>query len=250
MTPLGAVENKRGPGGVDFYVRPWKFQNLYCRRSKVQLVLTALVVFLRNKRMSDDNSCLNMFLGFFKIVFEDIVTPFATLAAAIFTAWLAFSTRALARSTQELATDTRESSRLEIKVPTWLELKKDFDSANFRQARRELAANLRNYNRLPAANKLGLRESIQERVMDFFEDLGTLYKEGLVHENLTQSAFGFYACRWWLVCHQFITDERNRRDDISLFEDFEFLASQLKHKNDKLDQNDIHMFLNDESNVR
>jgi hypothetical protein len=200
--------------------------------------------------MSDDHSCLTMLFEFLKILVEDIITPLATVAAAIFTAWLAFSTRALAKSTQELATDTKASTRLEIQVQTWLELKKDFDSVGFRQARSALATNLINYNRLAAANRTSLRDVIQERVMDFFEDLGTLHKQGLVHENLTQSAFGFYACRWWLCCNQFITDQRRQRDDDSLFEDFEFLASQSKHKNDKLDQNDIDTFLRDESTVR
>src|ERR1700678_65703 len=95
---------------------------------------------------------------------------------------LALATVALAVATFWLAIESKKASIRQIGVQTWLELKKQFDSAEFKKARVELA-------QLLLRNPPYQSGEVSEDVMNFFEDLGTLYRRGYIDEKLAESTF-------------------------------------------------------------
>src|SRR6266851_4281105 len=107
----------------------------------------------------------------------------ATLLLAIGTFWLAWITRRLEKAW------FRTSSE-QIGVNTWLVLQRRFDSREMKKARKVLSEQLQTYT----TAKHG---EISETVLDFFEDVGTTYREGYLNKKLAESAFSYYACRWW-----------------------------------------------------
>lgn len=172
-------------------------------------------------------------------------TEFWTLLAAIVlacaTVWLAYSTRTLARSTVKMANETREASVRQLGVQTWLHLAARFDSKEIRQARGRLAEKLENY--VPAKH-----DEITEEVLDVFEDIGVVYKLGLINEDMVDSSFSYYVSRWWEVARTYIFQERERNKDKDgeIFCDFEALASKMRRPDEKIDGLDLKKFLNDE----
>jgi len=124
------------------------------------------------------------------------------LATAISTSLLACGTFALAWLTRKLEKAWFTTSSHQIGVATWLELERRFDSEEMKRARKKLAQQLKAYT----AAKHG---KVSETVLDFFEDVGTTYKEGYLNRKLADSAFGFYACRWWEAAKAYVDHEQN-----------------------------------------
>jgi hypothetical protein len=89
---------------------------------------------------------------------------------------------------------------------------------------------------------------IKEAVMNFFEDLGLVFRRGYLNEHLIWSTFGFYAVGWWGNCAPYITRERGRKTDQSIFEDFEKLAARMSEidKGKGINPPDLAAFLTDE----
>jgi hypothetical protein len=81
-------------------------------------------------------------------------------------------------------------------------------------------------------------------VLDLFEDIGTVFKFGLINKDLADSTFSFYATRWWAAAEPYIREERRRnQDDDEIFSDFEALAKEMQRPDEKLD---LKKFLKDE----
>jgi hypothetical protein len=159
----------------------------------------------------------------------------ATVVLAIATVWLAFSTNNLAKSTVRMATD-------QMGVQTWLHLTARFDSEEIRRSRGKLAAQIENYD--PSKHN-----EITEEVLDVFEDIGTVYKLGLINKGLADSAFSYYASRWWEVAKTYIYQERQRNNDNTIFSDFEAFAKEMRRPDENLDSLDLRKFLNDEKQL-
>lgn len=158
---------------------------------------------------------------------------------ALATVWLGFSTWSLAKSTVKMANETRDASIRQLGVQTWLQLASRFDSAEIRRARGRLAEQMQGYD--PSKH-----DEVTEEVLDVFEDIGTLYKLELINKELADSAFSYYASRWWEVAKTYIYRERERNRDDEIFSDFEAFAKEMRRPEEKLDNLDLKKFLNDE----
>jgi hypothetical protein len=169
-------------------------------------------------------------------------TLLTTVILACATVWLAFSTWTLAKSTAQMAGETREASIRQLGVQTWLHLAARFDSKEIRIARGRLAEKLEDYD--PSKH-----DKITEEVLDVLEDIGTVYKLGLINQDLADSAFSYYASRWWEVAKTYIYQERERNKDNEIFCDFEAFARKMRRPDEKLDSLDLKKFLNDEKQL-
>jgi hypothetical protein len=95
---------------------------------------------------------------------------------------------------------------------------------------------------------------VQERVLEFFEDLGLFLRRGYLDEELLWNTFGFYAVRWWTICKGYTLEERKRQSDPTLFADFEDLAKRFLARDSEAGlteatPSDIESFLKDERDL-
>jgi hypothetical protein len=84
--------------------------------------------------------------------------------------------------------------------------------------RRSLAKNL--LNNTPHAQ-------IQEDVMNFFESAGILLRRGYLDKEMAWVGFGYCVFRWWSACKDYILEERRQNNDETMFEEFEYLVTEL-----------------------
>jgi hypothetical protein len=165
--------------------------------------------------------------------------------------WTALGTWALVETTLFLVIYQVRISREQMKVKIGLDFADKFDNNAMKLARSKLAKQI-----LAKVD----HDSIQEEVINLFEDIGTFLRRNYLDEELIWATFSFYAIRWWSVCKDYILEERKRQDnDQTIFEDFENLVDVLykvESKRRKLpraklepDQDDINKFLKDEINL-
>ncbi len=87
-----------------------------------------------------------------------------------------------------------------VKVQLYLvEIRKEFDGDRLVSARKRLAQQLL---RDPSSGDL------QEDVMNFFEDMGMLFRRGYLDREMIWDTFGYYARMWWSACKDYIAEER------------------------------------------
>jgi hypothetical protein len=182
----------------------------------------------------------------------DTTLDYSTAALALFTFVLAVSTVLMARATIKLANESREGSLRqiselreasfrEIGIQTWLEMTKRFDSEEMLEERSKLA---QKYALFPQSPNY---EFFSEKVLNFFEDVGTLYREGYINPKLTKDTFGFYASRWWEVLKGYVDYARKLRgEDKSLFECFEKLVETMREPNETINVDETKRFLQEE----
>ncbi|MGB8683668.1 MAG: DUF4760 domain-containing protein [Candidatus Binatus sp.] len=118
----------------------------------------------------------------------------------------------------------RQISREEIALRFYFTMAERFDNNHLKQSRHALAFHLKGN---------GSNEQIQEDVLNFFEDLGALFRQGRVDEQLTYDTFSYYVKGWWAACRSYVTWLRGRKRDTSLFSDFEFLADRMRDREAK-----------------
>jgi hypothetical protein len=160
----------------------------------------------------------------------------STVALAIFTA-------IMARATYILARESREASFRQISVQMWLEFQKRFDAREMLSARKTLATQL-------SSKTLAKGGRISETVLNFFEDLGIAYEKGYVEKELAEDSFGFYLCRWWELLKSYVDEERKRhKEDETLFANFEKLAGKVRLPDEKIDDRELQLFLEDEAKL-
>ena len=156
---------------------------------------------------------------------------------------LEISTLVLAIATILLVLESRHASKRQLGLKTWMYFREWFDSDAMVEARRELAKLMRAYT-------LATHKEISETAMNFFEDLGTVYSQGYIDKNLADATFSYYAVRWWEVVKPYVDHERKRHnEDNTLFADFEKLAEQMRQPEDRLDADEMKLFLADENNL-
>jgi hypothetical protein len=84
---------------------------------------------------------------------------------------------------------------------------------------------------------------MDDKILDFFEDVGALYKRNLLDKELARSSFSWEASRWWEVAKVYITNERRDAHDESLFSDFEAFAKAMQKHEKPLSEADLKHFL-------
>jgi len=156
---------------------------------------------------------------------------------------LATATVVLALATILLVWESRHASKRQNGLKTWMYFREWFDTREMIEARRELAKLMRAYTQEK-------HPFVPETVMNFFEDLGTVYSQGYIDKKLADATFSYYAVRWWEVVKPYVDHERKRHnEDNTLFEDFEKLAKLMRQPEDVLDADQMKIFLSDENNI-
>jgi hypothetical protein len=150
---------------------------------------------------------------------------------------LAIFTAASAVGTFWLAWESKQSSYRQIGVQTWLTLEARFDSQEMMQARKKFAQQLKTY----AVTK---HDKISENVLNFLESVGIAYKEGYLNRKLADSSFSYYAVRYWEASKAYIDREQKiHGEDTTLFEDFKDMATLMRSPDEKIDAEEIELFL-------
>jgi hypothetical protein len=103
---------------------------------------------------------------------------------------LAIFTAALAMASFWTIREARRASGEQLGVQTWLYLDPRSDSKELTHARKNLA------------------EQLDHDILEFLEDVGSLYNRNLLNEELARSSFSWEAIRWWEVAKVYIADER------------------------------------------
>jgi hypothetical protein len=153
------------------------------------------------------------------------------------------ATLALVGVTIWLVVETKNAAKRQLQVQTWLEMAKRFDSQEMKRARRDLAKKIQTYS---ADN----HDKISETVMDFFEDVRTLWKHDFIDKKLVEETFGFYGSRWWAAVQPYVSNERRKhKDDDTIFADIEFLAKKIRLPHEQIDDVELKQFLNDEARL-
>jgi len=89
-------------------------------------------------------------------------------------------------------------------------------------------------------------DEIRERVMDFFEDMGMLYRRNYLDREMIRDTFSYYGSGWWNACADYIMEERKRNGgDETIYSDFE----KLKDVFEDLPVKDTKEFLLDEIRI-
>jgi hypothetical protein len=154
----------------------------------------------------------------------------------------AVATLALVAATLWLVWETKTASKRAIGVQTWLTLLQRFDSAEMKQARKRLAAQLGAYDRTK-------HDRVAETVLDFFEDVGTAHRLGYLERKLADSSFSYHAAFWWEAAKAYVDEERRRKGgDESLYEEFEAFAQKMRREPVTADT--LRAFLSDEGKLK
>jgi|SRR5579871_4635995 len=155
---------------------------------------------------------------------------------------LEIATVALAIATVWLAVETKRGLSKTIQVNSWIEIEKRFDSPEMKQRRAALAAQLDPY--VP-----GKVDDSKLDVLDLFDDVGALWKQGFIDEKLTRSSFSWYVNDWWAASKDYIADERKADGDSSEYAEFEYLATAMRSADPTITTNDVRDFLASEKRL-
>jgi hypothetical protein len=151
------------------------------------------------------------------------------------------ATLLLCAATIWLVWETKRAANRQIQIQTWLTMMKRFDSPEMKRARRTLATKIMNQAK---------HKEISETVIDCFEDVGLLLKNGHIEKELVVSSLGFYGTRWWEALQPYILEERrNHNDDKTIFEDFETFGKQMRLSHEMIDTAELKQFLADEARL-
>jgi hypothetical protein len=146
----------------------------------------------------------------------------AIVAFGSFWLQLYFSRRQLreARESFEKSLEAQHAvSRNEIANQLYLQMTNRFDSERMRNSRKYLA----NHFLKTAAPDF----AIKEEVMNFFEDLGALLKSDRLDEPLTYNALCYHAVGWWAACEPYVTRQRQKKSDDTIYDKFEAFADRM-----------------------
>lgn len=114
----------------------------------------------------------------------------------------------------------------QLRVNFYLKLRDQFDSLEFRKARQFLAQQLLAKDFQQGSMRTPSHEEISETVMNFFEDMGMLYRRNYLDHEMIIQTFSYHGLGWWNACKAYILEERRRhKGDQTLFCDFEKLTT-------------------------
>ena len=178
-----------------------------------------------------------------------IIAHISELLVAAFTAVLAFATFRLAREARDASAnqiaEQEKSTKKQIGVNCWLEFTRRFDSDDMIKARSKFARAIEMTPRKPETYGKS-----SELVLNFFEDLAIVYKEGFIDNTLAKNSFSYYVCRWWEASKEYVYYERkNQGGNNTLFDKFEWLAKEIKEEHNFPAAAEIPNFIHDESRL-
>lgn len=69
--------------------------------------------------------------------------------------------------------------------------------------------------------------------VNFFQELGVAYKHRTVHGVYTWDLFGALIQKYWKLLHPFVVEVRQRRNRMTVFQDFEALAATMRKQDQR-----------------
>jgi hypothetical protein len=139
-----------------------------------------------------------------------VIVSLSTLGLAVATIWLVW--------------ESRQASYRQLGVETWMHFEERWDSAEMKKARYDLAAALQpSYNPSKA-------DDIPVEVMDFFESVGSVWSEGLMNSKLAEMSFSYDATGWWQACEAYVSDQRQKNADKTIYDKFERFGKAMEAK--------------------
>lgn len=131
----------------------------------------------------------------------------------------AIATIAIAMGSIFAVTSQNNQSRIALGVDLVLRLDDRFNSAQFRQLRRNAASSLLKKSSAPP-----------DEVLDFFETIGMLVRRGVLDEEVVWHTFFYWVNGYWYAAHDYIKS----KNDPTFYEDMRYLHERLvaleKHK--------------------
>ena len=119
---------------------------------------------------------------------------------------------------REDARAQRQDARELLHAQIGAELDKQFDSTEMRKARKAFAKELlKHAGRLPN----------EDRVLSFFDKVGTYARLNRIDDETTYTAFSYYAERYWAAAKPGIDAFRKQENDPGYYGDFETLNSKM-----------------------
>jgi hypothetical protein len=135
----------------------------------------------------------------------EIGTALGTWAIAGFTLWLVKGHLSTAKD--------------EHKIQLYLELRKEFESASLLSHRERFAGQL--LDGKP-------HDEMDQGVLNFFEDLGMLFRRNYLDQEMVWETFGHFGKMWWSASREYIAKERANMDgDTFFFRDFQYLVERV-----------------------
>ena len=140
----------------------------------------------------------------------------------------------------------RNDARNLLAVQISVELDKQFDSLEMRQARRRIATQL-----------LQHKEVTETRLLDFLDKVGMYSHQGRIDQDTIYSSYSYWVERYWPALRDvYIKEFRKDQNDREYYKDFEELyekmvASNVKDsgKAVKLGKSEIDRFLKEEATL-
>ena len=119
---------------------------------------------------------------------------------------------------REDAQAQRQDARELLHAQIGAELDKQFDSTEMRKARKAFAKELLKHpGQLPN----------EDRVLSFFDKVGTYLRLGRIDDDTTYSSFSYYAERYWAAAKPSIGAIRKQENDPGYYGDFETLNGKM-----------------------
>lgn len=172
-------------------------------------------------------------------------TAIGTWALAVATILLAVFTLLIGWSQAQDAKESREQQDKDamelIRVQVAMEFDKSFDSIEMRNARRRLAKQLLNNH-----------EVTEERVADFFENVGLYMHKGRIDEDTVYNSYAGMVEGYWPALKTYVMESRKKDESPEEYIHFEQLYREMIERDKmetEMNQNDIKDFLNQESKL-
>jgi hypothetical protein len=139
--------------------------------------------------------------------------------------WFSTKQRADTHEAVQNTIDAQQKvARVEMGVRLYLDVRNRWDSDRMLQRRKALAYH---FDSPPTPVTEQFYMQLNEDVLNFFEDLGSLLRLEYVDERLIYDFLSYYVKGWYTVCRPYIEWLQARKKDDSLFSDFKFLADHM-----------------------
>jgi hypothetical protein len=152
---------------------------------------------------------------------SDAALACATIVLSAFTLWLVL--------------ETKSAAKKQLGVKTWLFFVTRWESGEMKRARSKLAREIQ---------LAGTPPSIDDTVLDFFEQVGTTYRLECIEKELAYSSFSWDVTHWWTALESYIKGMQTELRDSSTYAEFETMAKGMKDP--KPDTAEMEQYLKDE----
>jgi hypothetical protein len=111
----------------------------------------------------------------------------------------------------------KESAAIQLGVNTWLHFIDRWDSAQMHRERKSIADDVRNRQVTGGSDP----------ILDFFEQLGTVYRLGCIDKERCDSSFSHDAEKWWAALADYVLNLRTGMRNPSAYNEYEAFVKTL-----------------------